>query len=280
VLCPGPGHSTEDRSLSVRLDAAAPEGFLVHSFAGDDPVACRDYVRGKLGLPPFEARKPKSRRRSGGDGSTVAEYVYRTADGGAYLMVRRTADKEFYQFHREGDIWVKGKPSGPKVPYRLPELLATPSNTPIYVVEGEKDVDALAAFGLIATCNSEGADAGKKKGSKWTPELNQHFAGRLVIILPDNDPPGARHAQHVAQSLAPVAASVRILGLPGLKPGGDVSDWLAAGGNTKKLAALAAAAPEWKPTAEDSRPSDHDPADENAEIARLAKLTTAQSILI
>jgi hypothetical protein len=48
VLCPGPGHSRTDRSLSVKLGDDAPEGFVVHSFAGDDPLACKDYVRGRL----------------------------------------------------------------------------------------------------------------------------------------------------------------------------------------------------------------------------------------
>ncbi len=52
ILCPGPGHSAADRSLSVRLDPGAPEGFVVHSHAGDDPMACRDHVRDRLGLAP------------------------------------------------------------------------------------------------------------------------------------------------------------------------------------------------------------------------------------
>ena len=46
ALAPGPGHSAEDRSLSVKLDSKAPDGFVVHSFAGDDPITCRDHVRG------------------------------------------------------------------------------------------------------------------------------------------------------------------------------------------------------------------------------------------
>lgn len=51
VLAPGPGHSPRDRSLSIRLDDHAPDGFLVHSHAGDDPLAAKDYVRQRLGLP-------------------------------------------------------------------------------------------------------------------------------------------------------------------------------------------------------------------------------------
>jgi putative DNA primase/helicase len=54
VLVPGPGHSTRDRSLAVRLDASAADGFLVFSHAGDDWRKCRDHVREHLGLPRWE----------------------------------------------------------------------------------------------------------------------------------------------------------------------------------------------------------------------------------
>jgi putative DNA primase/helicase len=54
VLCPGPGHSAQDESLAVRPSATAPEGFTVHSHAGDDWKVCRDYVRERLGMPAFE----------------------------------------------------------------------------------------------------------------------------------------------------------------------------------------------------------------------------------
>jgi putative DNA primase/helicase len=50
VLAPGPGHGKRDRSLAVCLSATAPDGFLVHSFSGDDFGDCRDYVRYRLGL--------------------------------------------------------------------------------------------------------------------------------------------------------------------------------------------------------------------------------------
>jgi hypothetical protein len=53
ILAPGPGHSRQDRSLSVSLDPSAPDGFLVHSFADDDPIACRDHVRALAGFPAW-----------------------------------------------------------------------------------------------------------------------------------------------------------------------------------------------------------------------------------
>jgi len=54
VLAPGPGHSRRDRWLAVLLDPSAPDGFLVHSHAGDDWRDCRDYVRQRLGLPAWQ----------------------------------------------------------------------------------------------------------------------------------------------------------------------------------------------------------------------------------
>jgi putative DNA primase/helicase len=48
VLCPGPGHSRQDRSLAVRIGRSG--GIIVHSFCSDDWRECRDYVRERLGL--------------------------------------------------------------------------------------------------------------------------------------------------------------------------------------------------------------------------------------
>lgn len=60
VLAPGPGHSRADRSLSIKIDPAVPDGFIVHSFAGDSPIACRDYVRAALGLNRGQRRHKQS----------------------------------------------------------------------------------------------------------------------------------------------------------------------------------------------------------------------------
>jgi hypothetical protein len=53
VNVPGPNHKPGDRSLSIKFDRRAPGGFIVYSHAGDDFALCRDYVRGRLGLPPW-----------------------------------------------------------------------------------------------------------------------------------------------------------------------------------------------------------------------------------
>ena len=79
------------------------------------------------------------------------------------------------------------------------------------------------------------------------PEYCEHLRDRHVVILADNDAAGRKHAEQVAAMLQGIAASVRVLHLPGLPEKGDVSDWLDSGGDAEKLLALARATAEWKP---------------------------------
>src|SRR5712691_9358997 len=139
VLAPGPGHSPKDRSLSIKLNEIG--GVIVHSFAGDDPIACKDYVRERCGVPAWRPGDGNGRERTSAPISIdtrriVAEYIYKQSDGAPHLRVQRTASKQFLQAHWNGATWISGKPQGPKIPYRLPELVASDA---VYVVEGEKD---------------------------------------------------------------------------------------------------------------------------------------------
>jgi putative DNA primase/helicase len=65
-----------------------------------------------------------------------------------------------------------------------------------------------------------------------------YFHNANVIVLPDNDEAGRKHAGAVGACLTDIGASVRILDLPGLPPKGDVIDWAAAGGTPEQLHAL------------------------------------------
>ncbi len=115
ILAPGPGHSARDRSLSVKPDSGAPDGFTVFSMRATTPMQCRDHVRASLGMPqwtPGQGRRPK------------LEYIYRDAEGRPYLRVTRTPEKKFWQHKWDGSGWIKGAPR-PKIPYRLPELLSS-----------------------------------------------------------------------------------------------------------------------------------------------------------
>ena len=175
-------------------------------------------------------------------GPIIAEYLYRDAGGAVRYRVTRHEPKAFRPWHREATgRWILGLGGEAPLPYRVPELLVADPSEPVFVVEGEKDADALTALGLVATTNVGGA-------GKGAPELIAALHGRRIVILPDNDEPGQRHAEGLAAALQPLAASVRVLSLSGLPARGDVSDWLAAGGTVAELRRLATIAPAWEPT--------------------------------
>jgi len=123
-----------------------------------------------------------------------------------------------------------------RVLYRLPELLdpaTIASGKPVFIVEGEKDADRLWQIGLPATTCALGAD-------KWLPEYSDFLNDRDVVILPDNDESGKRHADKIAKSLWLVdPPSIKIVELPGLVEKGDVSDWIDQGGTKQQLLTLA-----------------------------------------
>ncbi len=113
--------------------------------------------------------------------------------------------------------WVPGGFEGIRPLYRLPEVLA--STGTVYVVEGEKCVDAARSIGLTATTSAHGAESPER--SDWTP-----FASRDVAILPDNDGAGRKYAETVASILAGLSPTptVRIVALPDLPEHGDIAD--------------------------------------------------------
>lgn len=129
-----------------------------------------------------------------------------------------------FKWKNVADPSVRGR-GGPPLLYRLHQLTALRRGTGVFLVEGEKCVSALAALRLPATCGPDGAKS-------WTrmhvDDRREPFRGLHVVILPDNDDPGRRHARTVAGDLAAVAASITIVDLPNLPPGGDVADWIPA----------------------------------------------------
>jgi putative DNA primase/helicase len=121
----------------------------------------------------------------------------------------------------------------------LPELLeAVAAERRIFIVEGEKDADALTELGLRATTNAMGA-------GKWRESYSDFLEGADVVILPDNDDAGRSHAEQVAAHSRARNATVKVVALPGLPEKGDVSDWLNAGNDVDALEALIGKTPRW-----------------------------------
>jgi hypothetical protein len=175
----------------------------------------------------------------------IKTYDYYDAEGVLVFQVCRTHPKGFFQRRPDGKGgWVNNLDGVVLVPYRLPEVLKAEM---VLIPEGEKDCDTLAELGLTCTCNPQGA-------GKWRAEYNEHFADKQVIIIPDNDDPGRKHAQGEARHLHGIAASVKVVELPDLPEKGDVSDWLKRGGTKAELLALADSAPEWNLPADQEQP--------------------------
>lgn len=107
--------------------------------------------------------------------------------------------------------------------YRLPEVIAAvQAGEPVFIVEGEKDVNRLVALGFCATTNPMGA-------GKWGKVDSSPLGGAQVVILPDNDAPGRDHAAEVKAGLEAHGCEVTVVELPGIPEKGDITDWLDAG---------------------------------------------------
>jgi predicted P-loop ATPase len=197
----------------------------------DDKEGIKDWLD-KHGLSNW--KRPAERR-------IVATFQYHDEQGLFLYETVRYVPKDFRQRRPDGNGgWIWKLDDVRRVLYRLPEVLQAAE---IWIAEGEKDCDNLHAIGLTTTTNPMGA-------GKWRETYAASFKPhQRVVILPDNDDPGKKHAQEIAASLAGKVASLRILELPDLPPKGDVSDWLKREGreNAKEeLRRLAAAAREWQ----------------------------------
>ena len=231
-----PSHEDNKASLAIK---DASDGPLWKCHAGCDQRIVTQALRDRNIIPERASARPTLRVVTASGPSErpariVATYDYLDASGALAFQSVRMEPKRFFQRHRGPDgQWVNTLNGVQLVPYRLPELLA--STGTVYIVEGEKDVDALRAWGLTATCNPMGA-------GKWLPGFNDHLRDRDVVILPDNDDPGRSHAASIVQMLHGCASSVRMVDLPGLPEKGDVSDWIGNGGTPEALADLVALA--------------------------------------
>ena len=87
--------------------------------------------------------------------------------------------------NKEKDWFQYGLKGIHKTLYNLPEIReAAAQKRTIYYVEGEKDVETLRGFGLIATTAGSSGD--------WRRFFSKYFSGADVVLLPDNDEAGEK----------------------------------------------------------------------------------------
>lgn len=231
ALIPSPGHSSRDRGTSIRLDPDAPDGCLVNSFNGADPLAIKDEMRARGLLPERESRNGNGGWRRTGTyifRNEIGDELYRT-----HRLERPGKPKRYEVEHADGNGgWAPKIGGARRVLYRLPELIAADPVEPVYFVEGERKADKLASWGLTATAIAFGANG-------WRRDYAASLAGRTVVILPDNDEPGREFAKTVKAAVDAAGGTAQILELPDLAPKGDIMDWP---GTANELADLVAKA--------------------------------------
>lgn len=264
-------------SQEVVQAALQRRGYLEASAEAREPRR-RPAGSAKPKLEPIDggrANEPPDDEDEGGKEANTrgAEAIYEYVDVGrnAVFRVVKFPNKEFRQCRLIRNRWIWGMGRVTPFLYRLPEVAGSPG---VYICEGEKDADNLAALGVVATTSPMGA-------GKWRPEYGRSLANKHVVILPDNDEPGRKHAAQAAASCFDHGArSIRILNLPGLGEHGDVSDWLAAGHTREQLSELVHATPAWRPDQPGGNPAwEHSPSllldEDNKPLANEANLLLA-----
>lgn len=264
AYCP----SHDDQRQSLHVSEGEDGRILAYCHAG---CSVNDICRA-LGIDLGDLFPPKPKVHAGGKSPVVATYDYRDTNGKLLFQVCRTADKRFFQRRPDGKGgWINGLGDVKPVLYRLPEVLqAVKQGETIFIPEGEKDCDNLTRIGLTATTSPMGA-------GKWRDHYSEHLRGAKVVILPDNDEPGRKHAQQVANSLYGKTGSVKVLELPSLPEKGDVSDWLEAGHTKEELMRLAEETPDWRlQPAEEERSED---SKRESQADALIRIATTEAFL-
>lgn len=217
IRCP----AHDDRQASLSIGRGNDGRLLLHCQAG-----CK--TSDVLAAARLSMRDLFERKNARCD-DPIAEYEYCDENGVPLSYVVRFPPKRFKQRRADGVWTMRGVR---RVLYQLPSLRGQPV---VYIVEGEKDADRLRSIGLVATTAPMGA-------GKWSKNYTEQLttAGvRQVVILPDNDDPGRKHAEAVAGSCHAAGLIVKVVELPDLQPNGDVSDWLDTGHIQDDLVALA-----------------------------------------
>lgn len=234
--CRCPVHTDNRASLTVSESRGR---LLLHCHAGCDT---RDVLEA-VGLSFRDlAEKPRNtwrERLERQQGKRIeAVYNYCAADGHYLYSKVRFEGKElrYLTIDQKNDTYDYCKKKDNAVLYNLPALIRTVrEGFPVYIVEGEKDVETLRSLGYTATT------AGGVKD--WRSEYAAYFTGAKVVILPDNDGPGLELKDRITRDLKHYAHSIRWT-VTSEADKGDVTDYLKKEGHSKEdLAELVQAAP-------------------------------------
>jgi DNA polymerase-1 len=232
------GHPTDPRGNGTRCFGFFSEGGLFAHCTREEAAGDAEYHEGSSTYSHLMGGECRCGSRHGDDQGNgyqkiVAAYDYVLLNGDLAHQTVRCEPKGFSQRRPDGDGgWIyKGVfDNFEPVLYRLPDIYDAISKIELVLVcEGEKDADRGAALGFCTTTCAMGA-------KKWRPSYTQVLRGAHVVLLPHNDKDGREHVISVADELVGVVSSLKVVELPGVPEyGGDLSDWIDAGGTEEDL---------------------------------------------
>jgi hypothetical protein len=220
----------ENPSLSVGIGAEDKVLVACHRGQGCSVVE----ICQSVGLKVVDLYPPQKEERKL---TLIATYDYRDENGILLFQKQRFVDQNGKKTFRQrrpdpsgNGKWIFSLDNTPKILYRLPQVLEAKRNGEvIWLVEGEKDADAVFAQGMVATTPPNGA-------GKWLEIHSRALEGATVFIVADNDEVGREHAISVGDVLSKYGCVINTFVPPnGFK---DVSDLINAGRSLNDLLEL------------------------------------------
>lgn len=223
--CKCPVHGDKKASLTISEKNGK---LLLHCHAGCKP----EEILAAVGLEfkdlgNYQSPKWRERLEYGQKKRIEAVYDYKSSDGKYLYSKVRFEGKtiRYLTIDKENDTYQYYKMKDTATLYRLPEVIkAVKAGYPVYIVEGEKDVETLRDMGYVATTAGGVND--------WRKEYAPYFTGAQVIILPDNDKSGLELKDRIMRDLKHYAHSIRWV-ITSAADKGDVTDYLRKEGHSK-----------------------------------------------
>ena len=269
--CPGPMHSSGDRSPSGSLTddpSKGSAGIYCHGGCAPEDIAAgfgfdlRDlFDTPKRRQERDRSFPPDTSVRAAVEhgwmpcvkdhGHRVAHaYTYTTTSGQFRAQKLRCNRKSTCE--RGGQAWRtldQSKPfgwayglNGVDVPLYWAHGLpwAIRNGHAIYLCEGEKDAEAFHARKIPATTAPNGAWTSGRLGGQWRAEYTEMLRGAHLVIVADLDATGHAHAQNVSNAVIDAVASLEVVVAAS---GKDSADHFAAGHSPGEFVTVATPKP-------------------------------------
>ncbi len=221
-----PCHTDHKPSLGIRI---IDDRLVLRCFAGcESEEVYRAFNGGAVNQITYQKAKEY---KDTPPWQKVIQAVYQYTDiyGVPLYQKVRFVPKDFAMRRKVDGRW---KWNVPATLFTLYNLVEVAKSKTVFVVEGEKGVEALREWGLVATCSPNG---GSKLNDlinlKWQPKYNDLLVGKHIILLPDNDAPGYGFMQYIQDSLYN-CLSITQIALPRLDSKEDFYDWAKLRGGT------------------------------------------------